>query len=78
MKKWLLYIINKLLHTLLAYIFPGKERESNRIGKPRAGLCKTAFVPVKSRILVISSASGEKTLWRHSVFRGGISALINL
>jgi hypothetical protein len=78
MKKCLLHIINQLFRFLLGYLFPGKEKESNRIGKRRVALCKAAFVPGKSRAIVISFAPGEKTLWRHSVFRGGISASINL
>ena len=74
MKKWLLHIIYKLYNFLLAYIFPGKVKESNSIGKRPATAYKAAFVPVKSRFIVISSAPGEKTLWRHAVFRCGISA----
>ena len=59
----------------MVYIFPGKEKKSNRIGKRPAAQCKAAFVPFNWRFIVISLAPGEKTLWRHAVFRGGISAL---
>jgi hypothetical protein len=78
MKKCLLHTVYKLLRFLLAYIFHEKEKESNRIGKRPVALCKAAFVPVKSRFNIIFSAPGEKTLWRHTVFRRGISAKINL
>lgn len=78
MKKWFLHIIYKLYRFLLAYILSAKEKESNRIGKCPVAVYEAAFVLVKLRIIVISSAPGEKTFWRHTVFRGGISALINL
>ena len=74
MKKWITHIIYKLFCFLLRYFFPRKAKNSNEIGKCTTALVKAAFMPVILRFIFIYYASGEKTLWRHTVFRGGISA----
>jgi len=78
MKKWLPDIIYKLFAFLLRYLFPGKAKNGNETGRRTTAPVKAAFMHVISFFIICFSAPGEKTLWRHTVFRGGISALINL
>jgi hypothetical protein len=75
MKKWILHTIYTLFCFLLAYIFPGRAKNSNKIGKCTPAPVKAAFMPIKLCFII---ASTEKTLWRHTVFRCGTSALIIL
>jgi hypothetical protein len=78
MKKWIAHIIYTLFCFLLRYIF-GKAKDSDGFGKRAfAALAKAALMPVISCFIFVSSAASEKTLWRHTVFRCGISALIKL
>jgi hypothetical protein len=74
MKKWLPDIIYKLFCFLLSYFFPSKAKDSNGNRKPAPAFVKGVCMPVISCFIIDSSAPNEKTLWRHTVFRGGISA----
>jgi hypothetical protein len=73
MKKWVPDIIYKLLRCLIRYICSRNTKKGN-VTRNRTTAVKVAFMPVISRFISVLSASGEKTLWRHTVFRGGISA----
>jgi len=74
MKKWLPDIIYKLFSFLLRYFWTRKAKNSNEIGKHTTGPVKAAFIPVRFFFIIIYFAPGDKTHWRHTVFRGGISA----
>jgi hypothetical protein len=78
MKKWLPDIIYKLFRFLLGYFFPCKAKNNNETRRRTTAPVKAAFMHVIPCFMICFSAPGEKTLWRHTVFRGGISALIHL
>jgi aerobic-type carbon monoxide dehydrogenase small subunit (CoxS/CutS family) len=74
MKNWLPDIIYKLFRFLVRYFFHCKAKSGNETGKRSTAPVKAAFMHVKSCLMIVFSAPGEKTLWLHTVFRGGISA----
>jgi hypothetical protein len=74
MKKWIPDIIYKLFCFLLRYFLTHKAKNSNEIGKRTNAPVKAAFIPVRFFFIIIYFAPGDKTLWRHTVFRGGSSA----
>jgi len=74
MKKSIAHIIYSIFCFLLAYIFLGKAKDSYRIGKRSTAPVKAVFMHVIPCFIICFSAPGEKTLWRQTIFRGGISA----
>ncbi|HEY5461824.1 MAG TPA: hypothetical protein VIJ95_01090 [Hanamia sp.] len=77
MKNKIAHIIYQLLSFLFAYLFDAKTT-GLKDGKENLTASFIIMpVVIGIEILVVSFSTYEKLLWRHTVFRRGISALMN-